>query len=104
MLIMLLVHVVFHIIVSKTWICCWYSDYHVVQLWIWTFTEKLNIFTVDLRTIVVADSAIIVDKTGPYTGAVMDGPLHGEDLLYTKYSDRVSEWNLYSFNGVGYVW
>ncbi|XP_063408918.1 uncharacterized protein LOC134692399 [Mytilus trossulus] len=54
---------------------------------IWIKIRAIN--NVDLRTIVVADSAIIVDKTGPYTGAVMDGPIHGEDLLYTKYSDRI---------------
>ncbi|CAG2214886.1 unnamed protein product [Mytilus edulis] len=54
---------------------------------IWIKIRAIN--NVDLRTVVVADSSIIVDKTGPYTGAVMDGPLHGEDLLYTKYSDRI---------------
>lgn len=45
---------------------------------------------VDLRTIGIADSAIIVDKTPPNAGVVMDGPIYGEDLMYTKYPDRVN--------------
>ncbi|XP_076086943.1 uncharacterized protein LOC143057517 [Mytilus galloprovincialis] len=57
----------------------------------WLKIRAIN--KVDLRTTVVADSPIIIDKTGPFSGAVMDGPVHDEDLLYTKYSDRIcSNW------------
>ena len=43
-----------------------------------------------MRTIGIADQAIIIDKTPPVSGTVNDGPLYGTDLLYTKDFDSVS--------------
>lgn len=40
--------------------------------------------TVDLRKIGVAAQAIIVDKTPPVPGQVLDGPIQGTDLQFTK--------------------
>ncbi|VDI67222.1 Hypothetical predicted protein [Mytilus galloprovincialis] len=54
---------------------------------IWMKIRAVN--NVDLRTIGVSDYAIIVDKTPPFAGVVMDGPIYGEDLLYTKYPDKI---------------
>lgn len=41
-------------------------------------------FSVDLRTVAVADQAIIIDNTAPISGQVLDGPVQGIDLNYTK--------------------
>ncbi len=41
-------------------------------------------FTVDLRTIGVADTPIVVDFSPPIAGEIFDGPIYGEDLKYTK--------------------
>ncbi|VDI73733.1 Hypothetical predicted protein, partial [Mytilus galloprovincialis] len=54
---------------------------------VWVKVRAVN--RVDLRTIGIADSAIIVDKTPPNAGVVMDGPIYGEDLMYTKYPDKI---------------
>ncbi|CAG2236309.1 unnamed protein product [Mytilus edulis] len=54
---------------------------------IWLKIRVINY--VDMRTIVVADTPIINDKTAPFSGSVMDGSLYGEDVLYTKYSDTI---------------
>jgi len=47
-----------------------------------------------LRTIGIADQAIIIDKTPPVNGTVNDGPLYGTDLLYTKDFDSVSSFSV----------
>ncbi|VDI41391.1 Hypothetical predicted protein [Mytilus galloprovincialis] len=54
---------------------------------IWIKIKAVN--RVDLRTIGVADQAIIIDKTPPEPGTVNDGPLYGTDLLYTKNFDTL---------------
>ena len=44
---------------------------------------------VDLRTIGVASSPLIVDRTPPTAGTVNDGPTTGVDLAYTKEVNQV---------------
>ncbi|CAC5384518.1 unnamed protein product [Mytilus coruscus] len=53
------------------------------------YTRANRYISVDLRTIGVADQAIIIDKTPPEPGTVNDGPLYGTDLLYTKNFDTL---------------
>ena len=45
--------------------------------------------TVDLRTIGISDSPIIVDQSPPVAGVVYDGDHLGEDLVYMKDNDKV---------------
>ena len=45
---------------------------------------------VDLRTIGIADSPIIVDRSPPVAGKVNDGEIYKVDLDYTMYPDKVS--------------
>ena len=43
-----------------------------------------------MRTIGIADSPIIVDRSPPVAGKVNDGELYKVDLEYTMYPDKVS--------------
>lgn len=43
----------------------------------------------DLRTIGRCDSPLIVDRSPPVAGIVNDGEIHGVDLDFTKYEDKV---------------
>ena len=43
----------------------------------------------DLRTIGISDSPIIVDQSPPVAGVVYDGDHLGEDLVYMKDNDKV---------------
>ena len=45
--------------------------------------------TVDLRTIGISDSPIIVDQSPPVAGVVYDGDHLGVDLVYMKDNDKV---------------
>lgn len=45
--------------------------------------------SVDLRTIGRCDSPLIVDRSPPVAGIVNDGEIHGVDLDFTKYQDKV---------------
>ncbi|VDI79784.1 Hypothetical predicted protein [Mytilus galloprovincialis] len=49
---------------------------------VWVKVKVVN--GVDLRTVAVADQAIIIDNTAPISGQVLDGPVQGIDLNYTK--------------------
>lgn len=58
----------------------------------WYHTVYCNIFflfPVDLRTIGIADSPIIVDRSPPVAGKVNDGEIFKVDLEYTMYPDKV---------------
>lgn len=57
----------------------------------WYHTVYCNIyqFSVDLRTIGIADSPIIVDRSPPVAGRVNDGEIFKIDLEYTMYPDKV---------------
>lgn len=46
-------------------------------------------FSVDLRTIGIVDSPIIVDRSPPVAGRVNDGENFKIDLEYTMYPDKV---------------
>lgn len=45
--------------------------------------------SVDLRTIGIFNSPLIVDRSPPVAGIVNDGEIHGVDLDFTKYEDKV---------------
>ena len=47
------------------------------------------LFLVDLSKIGVADQSIIVDKTPPVAGQVLDGSVLGEDMQFTKDQEAV---------------
>ena len=47
------------------------------------------VISVDLRTIGRCDSPLIVDRSPPVAGIVNDGEIHGVDLDFTKYEDKV---------------
>lgn len=49
----------------------------------------LILLTVDLRTIGISDSPIIVDQSPPVAGVVYDGDHSGEDLVYMKDNNKV---------------
>lgn len=49
----------------------------------------LILLTVDLRTIGISDSPIIVDQSPPVAGVVYDGDHSGEDLVYMKDNKKV---------------
>ena len=50
---------------------------------------SLLYLTVDLRTIGISDSPIIVDQSPPVAGVVYDGDHLGVDLVYMKDNDKV---------------
>ena len=47
------------------------------------------VISVDLRTIGRCDSPLIVDRSPPVAGIVNDGEIHGVDLDFTRYEDKV---------------
>lgn len=49
-----------------------------------------KLFPVDLRTIGRCVSPLIVDNSPPVAGIVNDGEIHGVDLDFTKYEDKVN--------------
>lgn len=55
-------------------------------------------YLVDLRTIGIADSPIIVDRSPPIAGKVNDGEIYKMDLEYTMYPDKVYPHLLYLHN------
>lgn len=63
-------------------------------------------FAVDLRTIGICNSPLIVDRSPPVAGVVNDGELPGIDLNYTKYENKVvqkrEENNLESQHVIGF--
>ena len=58
----------------------------------WKFFSNMAniIISVLLSTVGVADQAIIVDSTGPFTGTVFDGPNFKTDLQFSKDEDMVT--------------
>lgn len=60
----------------------------VFQILIMITLQIVNL--VDLRTIGIADSPIIVDRSPPVAGKVNDGEIYKVDLDYTMYPDKVS--------------
>jgi hypothetical protein len=55
----------------------------------YAFILRNRIFSVDLRTIGISDSPIIVDRSPPVAGKVNDGEIYKVDLQYTMYPDKV---------------
>ena len=47
------------------------------------------LISVDMRTIGRCDSPLIVDRSPPVAGIVNDGEVHGMDLDFTKYKNKV---------------
>ncbi|KAK3101942.1 hypothetical protein FSP39_007535 [Pinctada imbricata] len=54
---------------------------------VWFKIKAIN--NVDLRTIKVADAAIIVDRSPPIAGVVNDGPTLGVDIVYTNKNKEI---------------
>lgn len=61
---------------------------NIYQILIMITLQIVNL--VDLRTIGIADSPIIVDRSPPVAGKVNDGEIYKVDLDYTMYPDKVS--------------
>lgn len=64
--------------------CC-LNDFFTIQ------NLCLILLTVDLRTIGISDSPIIVDQSPPVAGVVYDGDHSGEDLMYMKDNNKVTD-------------
>lgn len=45
---------------------------------------------VDLRSVIVADYPILVDRSPPIAGEVFDGDFLGHDIMFTKERKQVS--------------
>lgn len=64
--------------------CC-LNDFFTIQ------NLCLILLTVDLRTIGISNSPIIVDQSPPVAGVVYDGDHSGEDLVYMKDNNKVTD-------------
>lgn len=64
--------------------CC-LNDFFTIQ------NLCLILLTVDLRTIGISDSPIIVDQSPPVAGVVYDGDHSGEDLVFMKDNNKVTD-------------
>lgn len=84
-------------LIGRVW--CWLTDNgqgHISSCWsdlsvidiihgVWCLVS----LTVDLRTIGISDSPIIVDQSPPVGGKVYDGEIAGIDMAYMKDNNKV---------------